>query len=111
MTLGETTKRTNDKRCSEGKYKGITHTLPEIQEPSNRQLIYGLRWHCADSKHDICIQAAGNQHREFDCISHKVNQIHQWAQSLHERIGDVIAAALELTKGPLSMHFRSMTAS
>jgi hypothetical protein len=43
----------------------------------------GIDW--ADSKHDICVQAAGDQQREFDCISHKVDQIDQWAQSLHER--------------------------
>jgi hypothetical protein len=28
----------------------------------------GLDW--ADTKHDICLQAAGNEQREFDCIPH-----------------------------------------
>ena len=31
----------------------------------------GIDW--ADSKHDICVQAAGDQQREFDCISHQVD--------------------------------------
>jgi hypothetical protein len=30
-----------------------------------------------------------------------VDQIDQWAQSLHERFGGVIAVALELSKGPV----------
>jgi len=59
----------------------------------------GIDW--ADSKHDICVQAAGDQQREFDCISHKVDQIDQWAQSLHERFDGVIAVALELSKSPI----------
>ena len=59
----------------------------------------GIDW--ADSKHDICVQAAGSQQREFDCISHQVDQIEQWAQSLHKRFGGVIAVALELSKGPI----------
>ena len=59
----------------------------------------GIDW--ADSKHDICVQAAGDQQREFDCIAHQVDQIEQWAQSLHKRFGGVIAVALELSKGPI----------
>ncbi|UCC55236.1 MAG: IS110 family transposase [Gammaproteobacteria bacterium] len=59
----------------------------------------GIDW--ADSKHDICVQATVGQQREFDCISHQVDQIDQWAQALHERFGGVIAVALELSKGPV----------
>ena len=59
----------------------------------------GIDW--ADSKHDICMQATGGQQREFDCIPHQVDQIEQWAQSLHKRFGGVIAVALELSKGPI----------
>ena len=47
------------------------------------------------------MQAASDQRREFDSISHQVDQIDQWAQSLHERFGGVIAVALELSKGPI----------
>ena len=32
----------------------------------------GIDW--ADSKHDICVQATGDQQREFDCISHQADQ-------------------------------------
>ncbi len=28
----------------------------------------GIDW--ADAKHDICLQAAGSEHREFDCLAH-----------------------------------------
>jgi len=59
----------------------------------------GIDW--ADSKHDICVQATGGQQREFDCIAHQVDQIEEWAQSLHKRFGGVIAVALELSKGPI----------
>jgi transposase len=55
----------------------------------------------ADSKHDICVQATGDQQRAFDCISHQVDQIEEWAQSLHRRFGGIIAVALELSKGPI----------
>jgi transposase len=59
----------------------------------------GIDW--ADSKHDVCIQAADSEHREFDRISHRVDQLEQWAQALHERFGGAIAVALELSKGPI----------
>ena len=59
----------------------------------------GMDW--ADAKHDVCIQAAGEEQREFSCIEHKVEAIDAWAQSLHRRFGGSIAVALELSKGPL----------
>ncbi|MEE9597358.1 MAG: IS110 family transposase [Acidiferrobacterales bacterium] len=59
----------------------------------------GIDW--ADAKHDICLQAAGSEQREFNRISHRVDQIEQWAQALHERFGGAIAVALELSKGPI----------
>ena len=55
----------------------------------------------AGAKHDICVQAAGGPQWEFDCISHQVDQIDQWAQSLHKRFGGAIAVALGLSKGPV----------
>ncbi len=69
----------------------------------------GIDW--ADSKHDICVQAAGGQQREFDCISHQVDRIGLWAQSLHKRFGGVIAAALELPEGcrhPLNLPLKKL---
>ena len=59
----------------------------------------GLDW--ADKKHDICLQAAGCEDREFDRFAHQVAAIEQWALSLHQRFGGRIAVALELAKGPI----------
>src|SRR5713226_662899 len=68
---------------------------------SNQQFnaFVGIDW--ADTKHDICLQAAGNDRREFDCIPHQVSRIEEWAKALHQRFGGAIAIALELTKGPI----------
>ena len=59
----------------------------------------GIDW--ADTKHDICLQAAGDEQREFDCIAHQVACIDDWAKSLQQRFGGPIAIALELAKGPI----------
>ena len=42
---------------------------------SNQQFTayVGIDW--ADTKHDICLQGAGDIRREFDCISHQVARI------------------------------------
>src|SRR5258707_11866315 len=59
----------------------------------------GVDW--ADTKHDICLQAAGDTRREFSCIVHQVTRIDEWAKSLHQRFGGPIAVALELAQGPI----------
>lgn len=59
----------------------------------------GIDW--ADLKHDICLQPAGREQREFDSFPHRVDRIEQWAYSMHQRFGGPIAVALELSKGPL----------
>ena len=59
----------------------------------------GIDW--ADTKHDICIQPAGSDEREFDRIAHRPQDIEQWAYSMQQRFGGRIAIALELTKGPI----------
>jgi transposase len=59
----------------------------------------GIDW--ADTKHDICLQAANSNRREFNCIPHKVDDIEAWARSLFDRFGGPIAIALELSKGPI----------
>jgi len=68
---------------------------------SNQQFTayVGIDW--ADTKHDICLQAAGDIRREFDCIPHQVARIDEWAKSLQRRFGGPIAVALELAKGPI----------
>jgi transposase len=59
----------------------------------------GIDW--ADTKHDICLQAADSEQREFDCIAHQVECIEEWALSIQQRFGGSIAIALELSKGPI----------
>ena len=59
----------------------------------------GIDW--ADTKHDICLQAADSEQREFDCIPHQVEHIEAWALALQQRFGGSIAIALELSKGPI----------
>ena len=53
----------------------------------------GLDW--VDAKHDICLQAAGSDQREFDCFAHRTERIEEWAQALQQRFGGRIAVALE----------------
>jgi len=59
----------------------------------------GIDW--ADTKHDVCLQPAGEDKREFDCIPHQVVRIEEWATALHKRFGGPIAIALELSRGPI----------
>ncbi len=59
----------------------------------------GMDW--ADSKHDVCVQAADSEQREFDCIAHQTHDIEQWALAMHKRFGGPIAITLELSKGPI----------
>ncbi|MEE8060110.1 MAG: IS110 family transposase [Pseudomonadales bacterium] len=59
----------------------------------------GIDW--SDTKHDVCIQSADCQEREFDVIPHQVEQIDEWAHKLQRRFGSPIAVAVELSKGPI----------
>ncbi|SOE94067.1 Transposase IS116/IS110/IS902 family protein [Burkholderia sp. D7] len=59
----------------------------------------GIDW--ADTKHDICLQAAGDTRREFCCIRHQAAAIDEWANTLYRRFGGPLAVALELWKGPI----------
>jgi len=59
----------------------------------------GIDW--ADAKHDICIQSAEDNEREFDVIPHQVERIDEWAQVMRSRFGSPIAVAVELSKGPI----------
>ncbi len=61
--------------------------------------IIGIDW--ADKKHDICIQAAASEQRQIYQVPHKVDELDQWARSLHRQYGGPIAVALELSKGPI----------
>jgi transposase len=59
----------------------------------------GIDW--ADAKHDICIQSADSDEREFDVIPHQVERIDEWAHIMRQRFGYPIAVAVELSKGPI----------
>lgn len=60
----------------------------------------GIDW--ADAKHDICLQAAHTDQREFSVLPHRPDTIEAWACSLRQRFqGRPIAVCLELAKGPL----------
>src|ERR1700710_1290930 len=68
---------------------------------SNQQFkaFVGIDW--ADTKHDICLQQAGDDRREFDCIPHQITRIDEWAKALYQRFGGPIAIALELARRPI----------
>jgi transposase len=60
----------------------------------------GLDW--ADAKHDVCLQAAGSQKREFSVLEHQPDTIDAWVSTLRTRFkGQPIAICLELNKGPI----------
>ncbi len=56
----------------------------------------GIDW--ADTKHDICLQPANSEQREFGQFPHTVNGIEEWSSTMHQRFGGTIAVALELSK-------------
>ncbi|MEO7852047.1 MAG: IS110 family transposase [Rubrivivax sp.] len=72
--------------------------MKPLSDPAFTAFI-GIDW--ADTKHDICLQGAGSDKREFDRIEHKVDAIDKWALSMRQRFGGPIAVALELAKGPI----------
>src|SRR5712692_10243277 len=60
----------------------------------------GLDW--ADSKHDVCLQAAGSAKREYFILTHTPEAIDAWVSTLRTRFnGHPIAVCLELNKGPI----------
>jgi transposase len=60
----------------------------------------GIDW--ADAKHDVCLQAAGSETREFSALVHTPETIDEWVSTLRQRFkGQPIAICLELNKGPL----------
>ena len=66
----------------------------------------GLDW--ADAKHDVCLQAAGSEHREHFSLEHTPEAIDAWVGSLHKRFeGKPIAICLELNKGPIVFAVRT----
>ena len=70
------------------------------QAPAAWAAFLGLDW--ADAKHDICLQAAGSERREFLVLAHSPEAIDAWVQTLRTRFhGQPVAVCLELNKGPI----------
>ena len=66
----------------------------------------GLDW--ADAKHDICLQAAGTERREFLVLEHRPEAIDAWVQTLRTRFnGQPVAVCLERNKGPIVSALRA----
>ena len=60
----------------------------------------GIDW--ADAKHDLCMQIAQGEAREFSVLPHRADAIEAWAASLRQRFGGrPVALCLEIAKGPL----------
>ena len=57
----------------------------------------GIDW--ANSKHDVCVQQANSDAREFNVIQHRAEAIDAWVKGLRLRYGGTIAVAVELSKG------------
>ena len=66
----------------------------------------GLDW--ADAKHDICLQPAGTERREFLVLEHRPEAIDAWVQTLRTRFnGQPVAVCLERNKGPIVSALRA----
>jgi transposase len=60
----------------------------------------GIDW--ADATHDVCLQAAGSQTREFSVLEHQPDTIDAWVSTLRTRFkGQPMAICLELNRGPI----------
>src|SRR2546427_6538491 len=85
-------------------YAGRSPMKP--QAPEAFAAFVGLDW--ADAKHDICLQAAGTERREFLNLKHSPEAINAWVQTLHTRFhGQPVAVCLELNKGPIVSALRN----
>lgn len=60
----------------------------------------GIDW--ADTKHDICLQAADSNQREFAVLPHRPRDIDEWACALRQRFhGMPVAVCIETSRGAL----------
>ena len=70
------------------------------QAPEAFAAFLGLDW--ADANHDVCLQAAGSERREFLVLEHSPEAIDAWVQTLRTRFhGEPVAVCLELKQGPI----------
>jgi hypothetical protein len=76
------------------------------QAPEAFAAFVGLDW--TDAKHDICLQAAGSERREFLVLDHRPEAIDAWGQTLRTRFnGQPVAVRLERNKGPIVSALRT----
>src|SRR5499427_3679775 len=81
-------------------------TPMKSQAPAAFAAFVGLDW--ADAKHDVCLQAAGTEQREFLSLEYSPEEINVWVQSLRTRFhGQPVAVCLELHKGPIVSALRA----
>ena len=60
----------------------------------------GIDW--ADTKHDICLQAADSTQREFTVLPHRPADIDVWVATLRKRFrGQPVAICIETSRGAL----------
>ena len=59
----------------------MTHTTEHSEQEFAAYI--GIDW--ADTKHDICLQAAESSQREFAVLPHRPRDIDEWAGSLRRR--------------------------
>src|SRR5919109_2854735 len=91
----------------------LATTVPHAERSHMKQQVsevfaafIGLDW--ADTKHDVCLQATGTEHREFLSLDHSPEEINAWVQTLRTRFnGQPVAVCLELNKGPIVSALRN----
>src|SRR5438034_4263978 len=72
----------------------------KLQSDAEFAALVGIDW--ADTKHDICLQVATSEEREFAVVPHRADAIEAWVGSLRHRFeGQPVSVGLELAKGPL----------
>ena len=66
----------------------------------------------ADAKHDVCVQAAGTERREFGSLEHSPEAIDVWVQTcVRGSTDNPLPCTLSSRKGPLCPHCANMISS
>lgn len=75
-----------------------THTTEHFEQ--DFAAFIGIDW--ADTKHDICLQAAESKQREFTVLPHRPKDIDEWAGSLRRRFHSrQVAICIETSRSAL----------
>lgn len=77
-----------------------------LQSDGEFAAFIGIDW--ADTKHDICLQAADGVHREFAVLPHRPADIDDWVVTLRHRFhGRPVAICIETSLAHWPMHCKS----